>query len=92
MAKTAVKEVSPYESVAGLVLASMQETQATHSPATSFRFIDRDTEFTVTLKKIDGQRVLSAAESKLMERVQKGHHDLTANEVCIAKRILGKQR
>ncbi|MCU7371579.1 hypothetical protein PEC18_12150 [Paucibacter sp. O1-1] len=84
--------ISPIAPVARLMLAAMESLQATHEPAMTFKLSDRDTEFTVTLKRIDGRRVLSKAETLLMLRVKQGHQDLDPAEIRIARRILAKQR
>lgn len=90
--KTKPLPISPICSVAGLLLAAMHSKQDTHEPVTTFKLVDRDTEFTLTLKRIDGRRVLSKAESLLMARVKQGHQDLDPAEIRIAHRILAKQR
>lgn len=84
--------ISPIAPVARLVLAAMENHQATHEPVTTFKLSDRDTEFRLTLKRVDGRRVLSKAEMLLMLRVKQGHQDLDPTEIRIARRILAKQR
>jgi hypothetical protein len=84
--------ISPLESLARCLLTAMERTQATHEPVTTFKLEGRDTEFQVTLKRIDGRRVLSKPEALLMARVKDGHQDLAPAEIRVARRILAKQR
>lgn len=87
--KTALK-VSPLAPVAGLLVAAMEHQKATHEPSVTFKLSDRDTEFTVTLKRIEGRRVLSKPEALLMARVKQGHQDLDPTEIRIARRLISK--
>ena len=73
----------------GLLIAANKNLNESHNPVTVFKF--GDTEFSVTLRRIGGSRVLGKAERLLMERIKNGQDKLSAKETLMARRILARQ-
>lgn len=70
----------------GLLAEALKNMRNTDSPTTTF--VAGNCEFQLTLKRIDGRRVMTKAERQLARRVKEGQNQLTPAEVRLAKRIL----
>lgn len=87
MAKTKPLDADAFTS--GLLMEAFANLKATSDPST--RFKAGPVEFSITLHRLDGKRILARTEALLVKRIEAGQSDLTPAEARMARRILARK-